>query len=146
MEPKLTPKERAGVRKAGLTTFVEHNGEVFLPGGYVTSGLSMAVRMASDDRLNDLVELHRWLVDNTETVRAKIRETTGSLATDLTFRVGDVDALVSGRVNLLEQATGVLFYLDGQTLRYRVPPATNPSAQRIDVEVPRTSSPSPQRP
>lgn len=47
VEPKLTPKERAGVRRAGLTTLVEHNGEVFLPGGYVTSGLSMAVRQAS---------------------------------------------------------------------------------------------------
>lgn len=139
VEPKLSPKERAGIRRAGFTTLVEHNGEVFHPGGYVSSGLSMAVRRASDDRLNDLVELHRWLRANVEAVRAKLLETTGTPATDLTFRVGNVDALVSGRVNLLEQATGGLFYLDGQTVRCRVPPAANPSAQRIDVEVPRTS-------
>lgn len=124
VEPKLSPADRAIVRKAGLTTFVEHNGEVFLPGGYMSSGLSESVRTASDDRMNALVELFRWLCANAGSVAARIGEAGVPFEEPLTFRVGDVEAFIAGRINLVEQGSGALFWCEGEGVRCRVPRAS----------------------
>lgn len=121
VEPKLSPSERATVRKAGFTTLVEHRGEVFLPGGYMSSGLSHAVRTASDDRMNALVELFRWLFANAGSVAARITESGTSFETPLTFRVGDVDAFIAGRISLVEQGSKTQFWCEREGVRCRVP-------------------------
>lgn len=117
VEPKLSPTERAKLRRIGIFTAVEYNREVFIPGGFMKSGASLEVVRASDAILNRLVSLYRWLANHDNLVIARIEELPVARPTTLAFRVGDVEALIGGRPNLIEQATGMLFYLDGDVVR-----------------------------
>jgi len=109
LEPKLSPNERARLRRVGISTLVDYDGEIFLAGQFTKSGLSWEVGRAADAILNEIVRLYRALSARTELVLDKIAELTGSRPSRIRFRAGEVSELIAGKVTLADEGSGVRF-------------------------------------
>lgn len=118
-EDALSAGERATARSAGATTAVAINGEMFFPGGIMADGTSSRVLSASDRILNAVVDMHRSLEANAETVLDRLAEVTGTRPPALDLKVGDLDALLNGGILLAEGNTGGVFVQGHEQILFR---------------------------
>ncbi len=127
----LSGAVRAQARKAGLSTAVAINGEAFMPGHYMSDGTSAAIVTFADTVLNQHRDMHVWLEEHTDEVITGIAESTGSELGELCLKVWNVDALVDGRIALVEESTGGVFFLEGQGITYKVLLPEKPEGARV---------------
>lgn len=114
----LSAADRAKARKAGLHTAVAINGQMFLPGGIMADGTSSRVVSTSNDILNGIVDLYRWLEANAGLVLDGLAESTGERPPGLRLKAGDLDLLLRGGVALAEANTGGVFLQGRDGIRF----------------------------
>lgn len=116
----LSAVERAQARKAGLSTAVAINGEAFMPGHYMCDGTSAAIVTFANTVLNRHSDMHDWLEARAGEIMDGIAAATGSRLSELRLKVWNVNALVEGRVAVVEESSGCVISQEGGGTAYRL--------------------------